>query len=203
MGSDRGGPVGAGRPTYPVRTRRLLLRPFTFADHAALHSWQGRADVNRYLYSEARTSEETAESLVKKVTLTWPEQDGDALSLAIEKDGEVVGEAVLKYLSEHHRQGEVGYVLHPDHHGRGYATEATAAVLDLAFDHLGLHRVRASCDAFNEPSWRVMERLGMRREAHFRHNEVFKGAWGEEFVYAVLDDEWHRMADSRPGADGG
>ncbi|GAA1303605.1 GNAT family protein [Saccharothrix xinjiangensis] len=190
------------KPDYPVRTGRLALRPFTFADHAALHSWQSRADVNRHLYHEARTPEETAESLVKKVSLTWPEREGDVLSLAIEKDGEVIGEAVLKYLSEYHRQGEVGYILHPDHHGRGYATEAAVAVLGLGFDHLGLHRIVASCDAFNEPSWRVMERLGMRREAHFRHNEIFKGAWGEEFVYAILAEEWHRMADSRPGANG-
>lgn len=185
------------KPDYPVRTRRLTLRPFTPADHAALHSWQSRADVNRYLYTEAHTPQETAETLVRKIALDWPEKDGDQLSLAIVKDGEVIGEAVLKYLSEYHRQGEVGYILHPDHHGRGYATEAAAAVIALGFDHLGLHRIMASCDAFNEPSWRVMERLGMRREAHFRHNQIFKGAWGEEFVYAILEDEWRQRSSQR------
>ncbi|QFZ19342.1 GNAT family N-acetyltransferase [Saccharothrix syringae] len=191
------------KPDYPVRTRRLALRPFTLADLAAVHSWQSRADVNRYLYGEARTPEETAGSLVNKAAVTWPEKEGQYLCLAIEKDGEVIGESVLKYLSQYHRQGEVGYVLHPDHHGHGYATEATAAMIDLAFDHLGLHRVIASCDALNEASWRVMERLGMRKEAHFRHNEIFKGAWGDELIYAVLEDEWRRMAVNRAAANGG
>jgi RimJ/RimL family protein N-acetyltransferase len=190
------------KPDYPIRTRRLTLRPFTAADHAALHSWQSRPDVVRYLYGEARTPEETTDSLALKAAVTWPQKEGDHLALAVEKDGEVIGEAVLKWLSEAHRQGEVGYIFHPDHHGHGYATEAAAAMLDLGFTHLGLHRISASCDAFNEPSWRVMERLGMRREAHFRHNEVFKGSWGEELIYAILEDEWHRMEDSRWRPDG-
>jgi RimJ/RimL family protein N-acetyltransferase len=189
--------IGVTKPEYPIRTRRLTLRPFTFADHDALHSWQSRPDVVRYLYGEPRSPEETADSLAVKVAVTWPEKEGDHLALAVEKDGEVIGETVLKWLSEKHRQGEVGYIFHPDHHGNGYATEAAVVMLDLGFKHLGLHRIVASCDAFNEPSWRVMERLGMRREAHFRHNEVFKGAWGEELIYAILEDEWHRMADSR------
>ncbi|MBB5956934.1 RimJ/RimL family protein N-acetyltransferase [Saccharothrix tamanrassetensis] len=178
------------KPAYPVRTERLLLRPFTPADHAALHSWQSRPDVVRYLYGEPKTPEETAESLAMKAAVTWPSKEGEHLSLAVEREGEVIGEAVLKWLNEQHRQGEIGYILHPDHHGHGYATEASRAMLDLGFDHLDLHRIVASCDASNEASWRVMERLGMRREAHFRHGEVFKGSWGEEFVYAILEDEW-------------
>ncbi|WP_433262148.1 GNAT family N-acetyltransferase [Actinosynnema sp. CS-041913] len=178
------------KPHYPIHTERLLLRPFTLADHAALHSWQSRPDVVRYLYGEAKTPEQTTESLAMKAAVTWPGKEGEHLSLAVERDGRVIGEAVLKWLNEEHRQGEIGYIFHPDHHGNGYATEASRAMLRLGFDNLGLHRIVASCDAFNEPSWRVMERLGMRREAHFRHHEVFKGDWGEEFVYAILEDEW-------------
>ncbi|WP_162470774.1 GNAT family N-acetyltransferase [Saccharothrix deserti] len=191
------------KPDYPIRTRRLTLRPFTLDDHAALHSWQSRPDVVRYLYGEARTPEETSERLARGMAVTWPEKEGDHLALAVEKDGEVIGETVLKYLNEAHRQGEIGYTFHPDHHGNGYATEAAAAMIELGFANLGLHRIVASCDAFNEPSWRVMERLGMRREAHFKHNEIFKGAWGEELIYAILEDEWPGMADTPWGPVGG
>ncbi|ONI80213.1 GNAT family N-acetyltransferase [Saccharothrix sp. ALI-22-I] len=190
------------KPDFPIRTRRLTLRPFTLDDHAALQSWQSRPDVVRYLYGDVRTPEDTSERLARDMSVTWPEKEGENLALAVEKDGEVIGEVVLKYRSEAHRQGEVGYTFHPDHHGNGYATEAAAAMIDLGFKNLGLHRIVASCDAFNEPSWRVMERLGMRREAHFRHNEIFKGAWGEELIYAILEDEWHRMADSPWGPGG-
>ncbi|GGP64714.1 GNAT family N-acetyltransferase [Saccharothrix coeruleofusca] len=178
------------KPDYPIRTERLLLRPFTPADHAALHSWQSRPDVVRYLYGGPRTHEQTAESLALKCSVTWPSEEGQHLALALQRGDEVIGETVLKWHSREHRQGEIGYILHPDHHGRGYATEASRAMLRLAFENLGLHRVTASCDARNEASWRVMERLGMRREAHFRHNEWFKGGWGDEMIYAMLEDEW-------------
>ncbi|MBB4964821.1 GNAT family N-acetyltransferase [Saccharothrix violaceirubra] len=177
-------------PDYPVRTARLVLRPFTAADEAALHSWESRPDVVRYLYGEARTPDESKVNLARKMSVPWPEKEGQDLCLVIERDGVAVGEAVLKYLSEEHRQGEIGYIVHPDHHGHGYATEAAAAMLELGFGLLKLHRIVASCDARNDASWGVMERLGMRREAHFKHSELFKGEWGEEFVYAILEDEW-------------
>ncbi|MFF5096836.1 MULTISPECIES: GNAT family N-acetyltransferase [Actinosynnema] len=178
------------RPDYPIRTERLLLRPFTGADLDALHSWQSREDVVRYLYGGVRTLEESADQLMSRAAVTWPSKAAEELSLAVELDGEVVGEAVLKWLSEEHRQGEIGYVLHPDHHGRGIAVEASEALLRLAFEGLGLHRVIAQCDPRNTASWRVMEKLGMRREAHLRHCEVFKGEWGDVYTYALLEDEW-------------
>ncbi|WP_329787839.1 GNAT family protein [Lentzea sp. DG1S-22] len=104
----------------------------------------------------------------------------------------MIGSAVLKWLSETDRQGEIGYSLHPGFQGRGYATEAARKMLELGFEHLGLHRIVAECDPRNEPSWRLMERLGMRREAHFRELEIFKGEWGDLFVYAVLEEEYAR-----------
>ncbi|HWH12383.1 MAG TPA: GNAT family protein, partial [Solirubrobacteraceae bacterium] len=95
----------------------------------------------------------------------------------------------------------IGYVFHPDVAGRGYAAEACAAVLKLAFDRcdgLGLHRLVARMDARNTSSARLASRLGMRREAHHRRSEMFKGAWADLVVYALLDNEW----DARRGGPG-
>jgi RimJ/RimL family protein N-acetyltransferase len=91
---------------------------------------------------------------------------------------------------EPHRQGEIGFIFHPDHQGRGYATEAAAAVLAIAFGAYGLHRVFGRLEARNVASARVLEKLGMRREAHLRENEWIKGEWQSELVYAVLAREW-------------
>jgi RimJ/RimL family protein N-acetyltransferase len=102
----------------------------------------------------------------------------------------VVGDVNLEWLSEYHQQGEIGYVFNPEFHGHGLATEATAEMLRLGFADLGLHRIIGRCDGRNPASARVMERLGMRLEAHFRQNEIFKGEWGDELVYAILADEW-------------
>jgi RimJ/RimL family protein N-acetyltransferase len=91
-------------------------------------------------------------------------------------------------------------VFQPRYQGRGLATEAAEVVLRLGFEGLGLHRVIGRCDALNVASARLMERLGMRREAHLVHNEIFKGSWGDELVYAMLEDEWRaRVSGGHPG----
>jgi RimJ/RimL family protein N-acetyltransferase len=78
----------------------------------------------------------------------------------------------------------------PDHAGRGYATEAARRLLRLAFEELDLHRVIGRLDTRNEASARLMQRLGMRREAHFVENQFNQGRWESELVYAILRDEW-------------
>lgn len=185
------------RPTYPIRTSRLVLRPFTRDDLEPVHEYSSNPDVVRYLYWEvAPDRDASARALAGKLGHSMLTEAGQSLILAIERDGDgtVLGEVVLKWLDRQHMQGELGFVLNPKHHGHGYATEAAAAVLALAFDGLGLHRVIGRCDARNTASARVMERLGMRREAHFVQNEKFKGEWGDEFIYAMLASEYHHPA---------
>ena len=86
---------------------------------------------------------------------------------------------------------EIGWVFAQEHHGRGYATEAARALLSHAFKTLGLHRVIATCQPENPASWRVMEKLGMRREGYFRQCIARdSGIWWDEYFYATLADEW-------------
>lgn len=190
-------------PAYPIRTSRLVLRPFTEGDLDDLYAYQSRPDVTRHLLYDARGRDEVGGALKRKVGESTLDREGDVLSLAVEWPdvSRVVGDVNLFWLSSTHRQGEVGYVFNPDFHGRGLATEAAAEVLRLAFDGLGLHRVIGRCDACNDASARLMTRLGMRQEAHFVHNEVFKGEWGDELVYAILADEWRERA-RRDGTGG-
>lgn len=180
------------RPDYPLTTDRLVLRPFTESDLDDLCAYQSLPDVARYLYWDARERDQVAEALKKKVEQDHLADEGDHLVLAVHwpEAGKVIGEVNLNYLSEENRQGETGFVFHPAYQGKGLAREATEVVLRLGFADLGLHRVIGRCDPRNDPSWRLMERLGFRREAHFVQNEIFKGEWGDEFVYAMLADEW-------------
>ena len=180
------------RPTYPILTRRLLLRPFAMDDLAGLHAIQSRLDVTRYLMWGPRSLAEVRKVLAKRARTTTLEDEGDALNLAmtLPESGALVGDVSLRWVSAEHRQGEIGFVLHPDHHGKGFAGEAGGVMLRLGFEGLGLHRVVGRCDARNTASAKVMERLGMRREAHFRQNEIVKGEWTDELVYAMLAGEW-------------
>jgi RimJ/RimL family protein N-acetyltransferase len=188
------------KPAYPLQTERLLLRPFAATDFDALRTIHSNADVARYLYWDPRTAAEVREVLDRKVRSTAIVAEGDNLSLAavLRETGELIGDCSLHWVSAEHRQAEIGFIFHPAHHGHGFATEAAAALLALAFDELAVHRVIGRLEARNTASARVLQRLGMRKEAHLIENEYVKGEWQSEIVYALLDHEW-RETTTRPG----
>ena len=176
---------------YPIETERLLLRPYRETDFDALLGVQTREDVTRYLLYDVKTPEQVRESLALRMMLPPLDADGQALTLAAElrETGTVIGDVTLFRVSMLHQQGEIGFVFHPDFHGHGYAREAAQAMLRVAFAELGMHRVVGRCDARNAASAALLERLGMRREAHFVRNENLKGEWTDELVFAILEDE--------------
>lgn len=180
------------KPEYPIRTDRLILRPYTPDDFDDLYRIQSREDVTRYLYVGARNRDEVRESLDTKIRSVALSDEGDILTLAVvlPETGSVIGDVILIWVSREHRQGEIGYVFHPDHGGHGYATEAAEVVLRLGFEDLDLHRIVGRLDGRNAASARVLERLGMRREAHLVQNEFVRGVWTDEVIYAMLEDEW-------------
>jgi RimJ/RimL family protein N-acetyltransferase len=185
-------PQSVLRPRYPVRTERLLLRPLTVHDADALLAYRSRPDVCRYVPFEPMTREVVNERIASQWADTELTDEGQALTLGVEvaETGELVGDVVLFWRSREHGGGELGYVLHPDFGGRGYATEAANAMLRLGFDGLGLHRIIARIDERNESSVKLARRLGMREEARLVHNEFFKGEWSTELDFAMLADEW-------------
>jgi RimJ/RimL family protein N-acetyltransferase len=182
----------AFEPDYPIETERLRLRPFTRGDVDAVFAYRQRDDVARYLFDEPMSRESCAEAVQARTTQTAWYEEGDKILLAVErkKDLQMIGEVSLILRNEIARQAEIGYIFHPDFHRSGYATEAARALMQLGFHGAGLHRVFARCDARNEASYRLMERLGMRREAHFREHVLVKGVWDEELIYAIIEDEW-------------
>lgn len=177
---------------HEIRTERLLLRRYRESDLDRLAAIQGLPEVARYLYLEARSRAEVEPALAQRIAHTTLERDDDAVTLAVERldDNLLLGDVTVFLRSLEHRQIEVGYVFHPDAGGQGYATEATRAVIDLAFGDLDAHRVFARTDVRNAPSIALLRRLGMRQEAHFREAERIKGAWGDELLFAILAREW-------------
>jgi RimJ/RimL family protein N-acetyltransferase len=193
-------PPAEGLRTYefdqPIRTERLVLRPLQPSDLDDVYAYQSREDVCRYLLYEPRTRDEVAEKLDKYSQARRLAGDGDYLQLALELSGadgspaRVIGDSYFTISNVEHLRGEIGWSLHPDFAGKGYAAEAATAVLDLAFDHLGLHRVFAELDPRNSASIRLCQRLGMRAEAYFVEEMMFKGEWADTGIYAILASEW-------------
>lgn len=194
--------TGAGtsaldRVTWPRHTQRLAIRRGTAADTEATWSFRRLDAVSQWLTNAPHTIDEYRDWFEDPTTL--------AKTLVIELDGTVIGDLMLAVedawaqaeVREHAQQvhGELGWALHPDYGGRGYATEAVTEVFRVAFDNLGLRRVTAICFADNASSWRLMERLGMRREAHNVRDSLHRsGKWLDGYTYALLADEWREHA---------
>jgi RimJ/RimL family protein N-acetyltransferase len=185
------------RPAYPLQTDRLTLRPFHLDDLDALYAIQSRPDVSRYLYWEPRSRLQVRDVLDRKARQSVLYDEGQVITLAVvwREIDKLVGEVNLSWLSRQFRQGEIGFVFHPDYHGKGLAREAAEVMLRLGFNGLGLHRIIGRCDGRNAASAALLERLGMRREAHFVENEFVKGEWCDEYVYAMLAREWGGTTD--------
>ena len=182
--------VSVERPV--IETERLILRPYKDGDLDDLADMRRRPDVMRYLYEEVQDREAVGRVLARRTGMHSLRREGDSLVLATELKGagRVIGDVSMRWVSEKHRQGDTGFIFNPDYQGMGYAYEAARVMLRLGFERVGFHRIEGRCDARNTASARLMERLGMRREAHLVENEWFKGDWGSELVYAMLDREW-------------
>lgn len=174
----------------PLRTERLLLRLMTVADVDAIHAYQSREDVCRYLPFEPRSRDEVAAKVAQYAGATTLAADGDYWQLAVERGGGVIGDVYFSLKSVQNSTGVIGWTLHPDHQGQGYMSEAARAVLRIAFEEIGLHRVMAELDPRNNASIALCKRLGMREEAYFVEDLWFKGEWADTGVYAILAREW-------------
>jgi len=181
-----------------VDTERLSFRTYVATDRSTLLDLFGRPDVTRHLPFGPATELTVDAILERRMAKASIEHEGDGiLALAILRGPDVpVGEMMLRFVSEEHATGEVGWTIHPDHQGQGLATEGAGAFLRLGFEGLDLHRITAGCDPRNRASRRVMERIGMRREAHFREAFRSQGAWTDELIYAILRSEWEGTPSS-------
>ena len=179
--------------TWPVRTERLTIRPAAPQDLESTWEFRRLPEVTYWLTSAHDTIDQYRGQFDKPERL--------ATTLVLERDGRVIGDLMLRVEDAWSQrevedkakgvEAELGWCVHPEHGGRGYATEAVRELLRLCFEDLGMRRVTASCFAGNEPSWRLMERVGMRREGRFVRETLHRHeGWVDALSYAVLADEW-------------
>ncbi len=171
-------------------TPRLRLREFTEGDYAALRDMDSRDAFNtfeREFVSEADTREALHESISTQLEIP---RTLFRLAITIPPSNFVKGVIKISSQNSRIREWEVGWAVHPDEWGKGYATEAARKVIDWAFRELNLHRVVAFCHVNNTASVRVMQKLGMQQDGRLRETRRLNGTWWDEFVYAILDKEW-------------
>lgn len=179
--------------SWPVHTERLTLRPAVAQDVDATWVYHRDEEVTRWMTS--------APSTIEGYDAHFTDPRRLAKTLVVELGGVIIGDLMLAVedpwsqaeVASQARgvQAELGWCLDPRHTGHGYATEAVAALVRVCFVDLALRRVTASCFADNTASWRLMHRLGMRREVHTVRESLHRsGAWLDALGYALLADEW-------------
>ena len=171
-------------------TEHLVLRPMASGDAPALAAYRSDPVQARYQSWETPYPVDSAQALIAEMREVRFAQPGSWLQVAIESAGRLIGDVAVRVDGDDPLQAEVGFTLAADAQGRGFATEALCVVMSLLFTEHGMHRITAECDTRNDRSVALLERVGMRREAHHRKSAWWKGEWTDEYVYAVLAEAW-------------
>lgn len=179
-----------------IETERLILRRFTGEDWEDLYGYLSDPEVVFYEPYPPFSMEECKKEALRRAG------DEGFWAVCIKETKKLIGNITL--MKADFDTFELGYVFHSEYQGKGYATESAVALVTYAFQQLNAHRVIALCNPENEKSWRLLERLNMRREGHlikniyFKKNEFGQPIWQDTYMYAVLDSEWALLQKEEP-----
>nr|MDO8134577.1 GNAT family N-acetyltransferase [Candidatus Njordarchaeum guaymaensis] len=174
-----------------IATERLKLREFDQDDWVSVHKYASDPEVVRYLTWGPNSREDTKNFITKALTYQreQPRRNFD-LAVILKEEDTLIGGCSIRVSDPDNREGWIGYLIRRQFWRRGYATEATRALLAYGFNQLGLHRIYATCDTENVPSTRVLQKIGMRREGLLREHKLQKDKWRNSYLYAILAHEW-------------
>lgn len=172
--------------TVEIRGIRLTLRDFVAADEAAVHAYASDPVVTRFLVWGPNTAEDTHRFIRDAIACSQaPERTNFDLAVVHTESRKLIGGAAIRVTDAERHEGEIGYVFSRDVWSRGYATEAAEALLRFGFDHLGLRRITATCDAGNHASAKVLQKAGMHLEDNV--SVSVRGAWRDCLLFGWTD----------------
>ena len=188
-----------GNDSMLIRTNRLVLRNFSLADVNAFVAYRNDPEVGKYQGWEIPYPREKGEMFIREVMDLGTPVQGEwiQVAIALKDTNDLIGDIGCKLKGEDARQAVIGYRIASAHWRKGYSFEAVQAWLDHLFDDLDLHRVVADCDTENTASYRLLEKLGFRREAHFIESYLENGIYTNEYHYGMLQREWRARAAFR------
>ncbi len=181
--------------SLPMEVGELRIRRLKADDAAELLELYSFPSVSEFEIWGPWNSDFVEATLCSQAEIQ-PGDPGVALMLAVElvSEQKLIGEVQLTIHSIDNGQAEIGFSFHPNYCRRGFATKAVNAVLRYGFTTLDLHRIIANVDVRNDRSCRLLERIGMRREAHFLHVMRHEEKWIDDYVYALLEHEWKAVS---------
>ena len=181
-----------------IKTGRLVLRDFKQTDLPAYQKLCSHSDFQQF-YSEEDATPEKVEQLLNMFIGWTTEQPRTKFQLAIELPTEIlIGSCGVRVTSVEEKQGTFGCELSRTHWGRGYALEASRAVINFGFTGLGLHRIYAETNSENLAAIALAKKLGMRVEGELKENKRFRGRWWNTTILSILESEWRLIESSVP-----
>ena len=167
-----------------IKTKRILIREFELEDWQAVYEYTSDINVMKYIPEGIFTEKDAKEFVSENKS-----DNAEKFPVVLLDEDILIGHIIFyKYFGEH--TYEIGWVFNPKYQNRGYASEAAKAILEYGFKEMNLHRIIATCQPENIPSYRVMERIGMRREGLFKKCIPKGNEWWDEYYYAILEEEF-------------
>lgn len=167
-----------------------MLREVSLADAQALFALRSAEPVMKYVDKPKPASLQEIIDLVHRIKLDFLDSNGISWIITTQASDDAIGTIGFWRLDKPNHRAEVGYMLHPDYWGKGMATEAMHAVLPYAFDRLGFHSIEANVNPENEPSKKLLQKLGFVQEAYFRENYFFEGKFLDSVIFSLLKDKY-------------
>lgn len=172
-------------------TERLILRQATLSDAPDMFAYRSNPAIHQFL----STAPGSIADMQQFISLSAKELNEPGtwfqVAIVLRETNKVIGDIGLHFIdSDPHQHVEIGYTLSPGFHGHGIATEAVQKIISFLFNNLQKHHIIASVDPLNSPSFRLLEKLGFRKEAHFKKSLFFKGEWVDDLIYGLLAEDW-------------
>jgi len=173
----------------PILTERLFIRKLETNDAQYFYKYRSLPEVYKFQSFIPKNTKDIKVFFERLSELPNIQNTWFQLAVCIKDENKLIGDIGIHFL-EDNAQTEIGYTLNPDFQGIGYAKEAVTAVIRYLFFVLGKHRIIASVDPDNKKSIRLLERIGMRKEAHFVKSIKTNDKWMDDCIYAILKEEW-------------
>jgi len=176
-----------------LETERLILRNIDLQDIDTFLEYRNDPFVAKYQSWEPTLNRKQVSDFIKDLQKHKIGEPGkwNQIVWILRKNMVHIGDCALK-VQEDNMQAEFGFTLSRNYQGKGYAYEATRALINYGFEKLNLHRIFSITDCKNSSAIKLLKNLGMRQEGHFIENIFFKGAWGDEYLFAILQKDWKR-----------
>lgn len=176
-----------------LESERLIFRKFVQDDFPIVYDWLSNLENMKYRSSEPKSEKDAHDYLNWAIKCANEEECSNfRYAVVLKKNKSLIGSCELYYTDRD--PAGLAWELHREYWRQGYGTEIGKTLLQLAFDTLKLHRVIADCNVLNRGSYRIMELIGMRREAHFvksyQGNSALNHEWCDKYQYAILQEEW-------------